>query len=161
MKIRPDFVTNSSSESYGEVVIDNPVLLEILAKYKALGTFGENAGFDIGDFQTYTDIETLTPAFNSLNAHQFNTPHSLDEVLINIIKVMADNNNGFSGEYFDLDLFQEMVEELQGRADEINRAFIAVKWFSREDLNDGRPLCWEFKYDQEHGEDYYEEESGY
>ena len=39
MKMRTDFVTNSSSYSTAEVVIDNPVLLEILQKYKiASGT---------------------------------------------------------------------------------------------------------------------------
>ena len=50
MKIRTDFVTNSSSESSVEVFIDNPVLLEILQKYKDLGLFiedGERA-YDFG-----------------------------------------------------------------------------------------------------------------
>ena len=34
MKIRTDFVTNSSSVSTAEIVIDNPLLLEILQRYK-------------------------------------------------------------------------------------------------------------------------------
>ena len=33
MKIRTNFVTNSSSYSSAEIKIDNPVLLEILKKY--------------------------------------------------------------------------------------------------------------------------------
>lgn len=39
MKIRTNFVTNSSSYSSAEIKIDNPVLLEILEKYKTLGAF--------------------------------------------------------------------------------------------------------------------------
>ena len=44
MKIRTDFVTNSSSESTAEIVIDNSLLLEILKKYKDMGAFGDDKG---------------------------------------------------------------------------------------------------------------------
>ena len=39
MKIRTNFVTNSSSYSSAEIKIDNPVLLEILKKYEEKGAF--------------------------------------------------------------------------------------------------------------------------
>jgi len=53
MKIRTDFVTNSSSESTAEIVIDNPLLLQILQKYKDMGTFGdEKLFFGIGEYHT-------------------------------------------------------------------------------------------------------------
>ena len=178
MKIRPDFVTNSSSGSYGEVIIDNPVLLEILAKYKAMGNFRGIESFEIGDFQSClmeddmdSDIKTLTPAFHSISCEGWGSwefaPSSLDEVLENIIEVMdheLENIQSYDPEvflkFFDQELYQKLREELRQSADEINNSFIAVKWFSREDLYDGRFRCWEFKYDREHGEDYYEEETG-
>ena len=184
MKIRPDFVTNSSSSSYEEVIIDNPVLLEILAKYKALGMFGVDEAFtkceytdvyyfEIGDWlepNTDLDIKTLTPAFHA--AHQDGSswiypPSSLDEVLEHIIDVIEkklsvihDVEREVFQRFFDEELYQKLCEELRQSADDINNSFIAVKWFSREDLYDGRFQCWEFRYDREHGEDYYEEETG-
>lgn len=45
MKIHTDFVTNSSSVSTVEIVIDNPMLLEILLRYKDMGAFGESPFF--------------------------------------------------------------------------------------------------------------------
>ena len=117
MKIRTDFVTNSSSYSSAEVLIENLVLLEILQKYKDMGVFGDaDPGFSIGSFGRafypfeYEDLfsydiykmhrwdfirETKTPAL--LWAIDFvedpdeplpGTPGSLDEVLQNIIEVM-------------------------------------------------------------------------
>ena len=66
MKIRTNFVTNSSSVSTTEVVIDNLVLLEILAKYQQLGTFDEVFSFNIGSIDSYhwpeSKIKTKTPA---------------------------------------------------------------------------------------------------
>lgn len=49
MKIRTNFVTNSSSYSSAEIKIDNPVLLEILQRYKEKGAFINDDGFDLGD----------------------------------------------------------------------------------------------------------------
>ena len=48
MKIRTTFVTNSSSYSSAEIKIDNPVLLEILEKYRKLGAFIRDDNYDLG-----------------------------------------------------------------------------------------------------------------
>ena len=167
MKIRTDFVTNSSSESYGVVVIDNPVLLDILARYKALETFGDDVCFEIGNtfpgYMNYSvfkrepdqDIKTITPAFYSFSVDEINQPSSLDEVLKSIIDVMDDDRNSF-----DDDLYQQLLKELKQRKDEITKAYITVKWFSHKVLYSERYGRYEFKFDQENGEDYYSEETG-
>ena len=46
MKIRTSFVTNSSSYSSAEIKIENPVLLEILEKYRKKGAFDDKDGYD-------------------------------------------------------------------------------------------------------------------
>jgi hypothetical protein len=168
MKIRSDFVTNSSSSSYGEVVIDNLVLLEILAKYKDMGTFGKGSYISIGSFHKTddygrpylpdSDITTITPAFHTFCAHMWHTPSSLDNIIEEIINVLDDDND-ITDDY-NQELLNQLKEELSQREDEILKGFRTVKWYSREILYSGRFGCWEFKYDQENGEYYHEEETG-
>ncbi len=69
MKIRTDFVTNSSSYTSACIVIDNPVLLEILQKYKDLGVF-DNARpcFSIGSYKTR--LEVTTPELSHLSGYE-------------------------------------------------------------------------------------------
>lgn len=170
MKIRTNFVTNSSSTEWGEVVIDNPVLLEILSRYKALGTFGENTWFKIGAFLTEDDIDyvpeldpdikTKTPAFHSYRAEDLlYCPSSLEEVVEKIIGVMETDTGNYEGEY-DYQLYKQLIEELTQREDEINHACKQVIWYSRQEVWTGRFGCREYRYDQEDGEYYHEEETG-
>lgn len=54
MKIRQDFVTNSSSSSSIILTIENPVLLEILQSYKEQGCFkSEGTTFGIGEYPSF------------------------------------------------------------------------------------------------------------
>jgi len=167
MKIRTDFVTNSSSASYGEVVIDNLVLLDILARYKEIGIFGEETVISIGSFDDIDNyegpsepdpnIKTITPALHTFSVQAY-PPSSLDEVIEKIIEVLRncyDNKEQNNVFYFD-----QLKEELIQREDEILKAFKTVKWYSREVLYSGRWGCWEFKYDQENGEYYHDEQTG-
>jgi len=172
MKIRSDFVTNSSSSSYGEVVIDNLVLLEILTRYKDMGTFGEDFPFKVGSYDDNNvdnkflgkdqSIKTLTPAMHWKLQGDF-PPHSLDKVLDEIIEVM----DWYWYEFIDEDnaeynnaLYSQLKEELKQREYEILKAYKTVKWYSRQVLYSGRFGCWEFKYDQENGEYYHSEQTG-
>jgi len=153
MKIRTDFVTNSSSESQAEIVIDNPVLLDILAKYKDLGTFPEDGGFTIGAFEADSDNElqeqfkTITPAFCT-EIDVSSPPTSLDEVLLKIIETM-DEIDVYHDEWaFEIALYEQLVDELIQRQAEIKDSFMEISWYTREDYHSGHFRYWQFKYDQ-------------
>jgi len=168
MKIRSDFVTNSSSASYGEVVIDNIVLLEILAKYKALGTFEEFTEFSIGTYKDEDafhrsfipdqEFNTLTPAFHlcfdwDSDVEGEVIPHSINEVLEKLL--------GFMLEFCDSsELTDQFEAEVQQREYEITDAFKLVKWYLRNETYDGRYEYFLFEYDQENGESYKSEGTG-
>ncbi|MDO9087988.1 MAG: hypothetical protein Q7U53_17410 [Anaerolineaceae bacterium] len=145
MKIRTDFVNNSSSYSSAEIVIDNPVLLEILQKYKDMGTFGEgeeDLSFSIGKFPEYGSIRqgtTETPAFSydNPNYNPSICPSSIDDVLFRIIEYLDNEDIPEK----DDDLFQLLINELESNEEKINKGFIKVFWRTNSSSN-------------EHGEDY-------
>ncbi len=166
MKIRTDFVTNSSSYSSAYIVIDNPVLLEILQRYKDLGVFTDDSELSFaigcikpdGDFdEEHFGRETKTPAFffYKWEGSPFvGCPKSLDEVLTYIIDAM---NSGDVWRYYDLDIYWQMEEELRQREDEIKDGYLNVMWNTSEISNDkdvGDEESWKFSYNQENGEKY-------
>ena len=170
MKIIRGFVTNSSSYSYGEVIIDNPVLLEILGKYKTLGTFGEDMDFEIGDYYTRRsdgreseidlDIETKRPAIHtdSENLMHNHPPISLDGVLESLIELLDDYC--WSTDNCNPELYQQLLEEFHEREVEIKQSYVQIKWWSRQELYSGRFGVWEFKFDKDSGEHYFSDETG-
>jgi len=166
MKIRTDFVTNSSSESQAEIVIDNPVLLDILAKYKDLGTFPEDGGFTIGSFEADSDyklqdhIKTITPAFYCLEIDKSAPPTSLDDVLEKIIETMDEINIYHDEWAFEMALYDQLVDELIQRQAEIKDSFVGISWYTRDDYHSYHFRYWHFKYDQVNGESFYSEKSG-
>lgn len=145
MKIRTDFVTNSSSYCTTEVIIDNLVLLEILQKYKDMGLYGNNDPiFGIGTYESvdgqfskaqYQD-QTTTPAFFYFEAQNdegiealflvnWIIPGSLDKVLEDIISIIDSGDK-----YLDTELIAQLKEELLKRKDEIYQAYSNVYWRS-------------------------------
>ncbi len=178
MKIRTDFVTNSSSSISAYIVIDNPVLLEILQKYKEMGAFPEirQNQFSIGyGDESYHGrysgtpreadhaITTRTPAFFYFPLDEdppvIGCPKSLDEVLSAIIDAMSTiiqhgdwNNLNWNSDY---DLFEQLRDELHQKGSEIRDGFISIIWefeHEPEEMFSGTVTAQYFYYDPINGE---------
>ena len=173
MKIRTDFVTNSSSYNTASIVIDNIVLLEILQRYKDMGVFGEALSrysigiyksnyWNHGDNESQFAGEIKTPAFFMYEApggegwdSTYKSPTTLDEVLPEIISIMDNYHNDPS--YYDKDLYTQLKEELDHRIEEIKDGYMKISWKYEDHTNQIEPggeCKWEFTYDPENGEKY-------
>ena len=161
-------MTNSSSYSTSEIIIDNPVLLEILQKYKDVGLFGENDPIiGIGKYESLDwnfseekyQGQTRTPAFfyyeeqneeglRCLHLVSWIRPESLDEVLEKIISIIDAGEK-----YLDDQIRVRLKDELHRRRDEINRSFSKVDWkFSG--TGDSGPWFEQFEFDPIKGESF-------
>lgn len=166
MKIRTGFVTNSSSVSTAEIVIDNPMLLEILQRYKDMGAFGESPFFGIGEYVSGNEVAGIkTPAFQyseDLYGEGWprlrTSPKTLAKVLEGIISLIGDDSE------YDEKLIDEMEAELSEKRAEIFAEFKKVSWIFKELENedgwqDGHVVnldyCYEFKFDPLNGEKYH------
>ncbi len=149
MKIRTDFVTNSSTYNHVEIIIDNPVLLEILQRYNDMGLFADNDPFfgignhELSYYSSYNngithyivDKGTKTPAFyyqldeeegyNGLSLIGM-CPKTLDKVLTEIINRIDEGK-----EYMDPRLYSQLTEELHKKDDEIKSGYLNVDWRQR------------------------------
>lgn len=162
MKIRTDFVTNSSSVSTAEVVIDNPVLLEILQKYKDMGTFDLRCpDFAIGNYNGFGSVPekvSKTPALSVWLSEDSwgNVPSNLTAIVESIL-------DGLRGGYAikEENLFTQMKNELEGKQKEIDTAYKHVAWKRSYSCNDDDDYYGEmeetelFTFDPLTGEDYH------
>lgn len=171
MKIRTDFVTNSSTYCSAEIVIDNPVLLEILQKYKDLDLiYSANSGIYIGEIPPLPDYlkgalekSTKTPAIcyiRELDSVSIpcQVPQNLCEVISNIADFINDNDGINGGE----EILAALCAELESKKEQINNSFIAVKWVYVNSTNEhdedyvGRVESnYEFDFNRAKGEKYY------
>lgn len=162
MKIRTDFVTNSSSQSTMIISIDNLVLLEILQRYKEMGVFGEaETVFEIGS----STEETKTLAIHGETWDDEDLqPKKLGEVLDCLIGFLNNDDGAiiYRNEIskYDQGLFELMKNELLQRKEEIDSAYTGVNWenehtaYGSEVDPDETYFRFRFRYDSENGEKY-------
>ncbi len=142
MKIRTDFVTNSSSYSTAEVVIDNPLLLKILKKYKKMGTFDTDySDFAIGDYELYEGVDhrpymetTLKPALfvDEIDSFSWSIAPSSLEMVVDCLIECFEGGDAIA----DQELFEELQSELEDKSDEIKAAYKFVIWKYSDESND-------------------------
>ena len=163
MKIRTGFVTNSSSASSIDISIDNPVLLEILQRYKDMGVFGDaEIKFEIGKGGSGSKTEAFTMKEESDGTSTLGGIHvaSVGEVIYEIIEVMEDENfvDDLSG--YDQELYKQLKEELQLRKEELDGAYLSIDWnamdwsWGSEKGEPGEEKSYEFHFDPVNGEKY-------
>ena len=172
MKIRTDFVTNSSSYSSAEVVIDNPILLETLQRYKEMGVFGNaEPFFGIGEYYSSDEnfcgsefvSKVKTPAFycfEELGGDGWqrvdSCPKSINGVLNEILEVIDDKvYRGY--ENYNEELYAKLKVELKQKSEEISKNYRMVHWNNSDEyeiLSANQVIRWEFSYDPENGEKY-------
>lgn len=123
-----------STYSSMEIVIVNPLLLEILQKYKDLGVWGDaELPFKIGESDR---PEAATPAFALDWALKYgNVPGRLADVLDELVSVC----DGFVEDEAlapDAELYQQMKDELHRQSGAIGQQFQYVSWHIGEQSNE-------------------------
>ena len=116
MKIRTDFVTNSSSSSFCTISISGVKLTEILKKYKDL----------LESLEFIDDISVDDSGFFLCNGEDGFCEGPADESsmassFIELIQELTDSGDDSE----DLD---ELIEELEGNEEEINRTITFLDW---------------------------------
>ena len=128
-------IKNYKDESSAEVVIDNPVLLEILLKYKAMGMFDPDSDdFSIGNYEGF-EIDSLTSHKQQTKAPALTVGLLKDAdnwafVPPNLNYVVSYLLDGIDISLYESDqnLVQQFRTELVEKNDEIMAGFRRVVW---------------------------------
>lgn len=147
MKIRTGFVTNSSSYCSAEVVIDNPVLLEILKKYK--DDTQVLRFFDLDDKVGFYEDEDGGQPFAE------NCPTKLEEVVPCIMDAINELRD-----YGDDDISEVLLSEIKEKRKEIERSFKSVEWQYSDDSYGEFDNMGSAKFSYCDGKETYEELEG-
>lgn len=155
MKIRTNFVTNSSSYSSAEIKIDNPVLLEILKKYNEMGAF-EGTHMRSNCFGVKAKKgkkEVALFYYEPEQADIFFAPRSVEDIIGCLLRAMAEDEGELEFDYPEsYPAFKAFKAELSERKKEINDNFVEVSWEAHNNSSgefepeEGKPTEWIYKY---------------
>lgn len=176
MKFRTDFVTNSSSSSFAEIMIDNLVLLEILEKYKKMGAFvrkdGRDLGTGIGMSEEEAKAKVPCPYFGKEKKNYVRSKKPLafcycEEYEARIIDFAPDSIEFVALKMLDAidefrilekeknPIFLECKNEIKERSQEITNAYTVVSWTTSYEDTEDTPMVkksWKFHYDKKNEE---------
>jgi hypothetical protein len=149
-----------------EAIVDNPILLGVLQKYKDMGLFGNNAPiFGIGTYEStnklwnsgFSRSNIVAPAFYYFEDADDDVqglflsiyaPESLEKVLSYIISLIHDGRK-----YLNENVLGQLEEELRQKKDEIMGAYNLVYWRNKI-LGDDSNQEFKFEYDPVNGPSY-------
>lgn len=138
MKVRGDFVTNSSSSSFVTLQIDSPLLAQILEEYreKYVEEHGEGDWPNGSFLGTDLVVEGTTVSYASDGdgwSDFGELPEKKGEVIPRFTSQLANHlgNSAVASEA--PDLFDELISELEGRKKELSQSLQEVEWTSETD----------------------------
>lgn len=151
MLLTSPYRRSASAPCLAEIRIDNPVLLEILTRYRQLGALGESIAalsIAVGEPKIYAFRMNLEDRNDRLHA-----PRSLSEVVPILLRVLDENLYAPWGIKIPRNepQFRALIRELDNRKLEIEASYESVYWCSEGKRKDGTPCA--FVYDRGEEED--------
>lgn len=167
MKIRTDFVTNSSSSSYVTVKLKSNMIAKILEKHKEeiRSYFSEGNDFYDGVFTINENNVELNQGYPEIGLGEF-VPTSKEDVVSSLAQLLTwgdVSDKSDLTEYKSDDLFFELLSELFDENDRIVESLEEINWIGENqrygEYSDEPGVMREFVYSAESGEKYTETET--